>query len=155
MLLIDGAYFYSNCKVWKKFQKEKHGRNCLVALRKHDDSNPKREKRFQYTQLMKNWELSLIHIWRCPSDGSVATVALTFILTVKYEKSFKRKSMAEIAWSHWESMMIQTLRAKKDFKIPSWWRIKNYQMIHTSCRSESTNVNLVILVKLLFWFQSP
>ena len=33
--------------------------------------------------------------------------------------------------------------------------LKNYQMIHTSCKSESSNISLVILDKLLFGFQSP
>ena len=35
-----------------------YGRNCLVTLRKHDDSKPKSEKKYQDTQLMENKELS-------------------------------------------------------------------------------------------------
>ena len=35
------------------------------------------------------------------------------MLTVKVEKSVKSKSLAEIAQSHWESIMIQTLAREK------------------------------------------
>ena len=40
-LLIDGAGFYANSKGWIKGQKEKPWRNCLVTLRKYDDTNPR------------------------------------------------------------------------------------------------------------------
>ena len=63
MLLVDGADFYANCKVWKKCQKEKPCRNCPVTLRQHNNTKPCRGKKI--SRYPANEE-SRILIWYMP-----------------------------------------------------------------------------------------
>ena len=64
-LLIDGADFYTKCKGWKNYQKEKHCRSCLVTLRKHDDVTLwKGKKVFK----IPSWSIIKNIRWYTPND---------------------------------------------------------------------------------------
>ena len=47
---------------------------------------------------------------------------------------------------------IVTLRKHDDTTPRRGGNLKNYQMIHTSLRTESSNISLVILYKLIYYF---